>query len=70
MSPANRRARPVFRRYKSLQLAVGTQATLGKSTFLGPSQNLAVSLVFEVMGEERFNRTMEDYERIKARLPP
>ena len=48
----------------------GAQATLGKSTFLGPSQNLAVSLVFEVMEEERYNRTMEDYERIKARLPP
>jgi hypothetical protein len=42
---------------------------LGKSTFLGPSQNLAVSLVFEVMGEERYNRTMEEYEQIKARLP-
>jgi hypothetical protein len=29
-----------------------------------------VSLVFEAMGEEQINRTMEDYEQIKARLPP
>jgi hypothetical protein len=33
-------------------------------------QNIALELVFEVMGEERINRSREEYMEIAAKLPP
>jgi len=39
-------------------------------TFPDPIQNLALGLVFEVMGERRLNRTYSEYEDIAERLPP
>src|SRR5689334_15348268 len=36
---------------------------------LTPIQNLAVNLVFEVLGEKRENRTAQEYRDIAARLP-
>ena len=33
-------------------------------------ENLAVSLVFSAVGEERINRSMGDYLAIASRLPP
>lgn len=35
-----------------------------------PNQNIALALVFEVMGEEQMNRGYEEYMAIAARLPP
>lgn len=37
--------------------------------FLQPYENLALSLIFEVMGETRFNRSSGEYMAIAARLP-
>lgn len=37
--------------------------------FLEPYENIALSLIFEVMGESRFNRTHNEYIAIAARLP-
>lgn len=39
-------------------------------TFPTPHQNIALDLVFLVMGEERLNRTQQEYLDIAARLPP
>lgn len=39
------------------------------SRFLQPAESLALSLIFEVMGESRFNRTSGEYMAIAARLP-
>ena len=33
-------------------------------------QNIALSLIFAVMGECRYNRTFDEYMAIAARLPP
>jgi hypothetical protein len=33
-------------------------------------QDVAVSLVFEFMGESRYNRTFDEYAAIIAKLPP
>jgi hypothetical protein len=33
-------------------------------------QNIALDLIFAVMGEERINRTYDEYMAIAARLPP
>ena len=33
-------------------------------------QNIALSLIFAVMGECRYNRTLDEYMAIAARLPP
>ena len=33
-------------------------------------QNIALSLVFDVMGESRYNRSYQEYMEIAARLPP
>lgn len=41
-----------------------------RQAFPTPIQNLALNLVFEVMGEDRENRTAQEYEDIAARLPP
>jgi hypothetical protein len=38
--------------------------------FLTPIQNIAINLVFAVMGERRCNRTRDEYDAISARLPP
>jgi len=38
--------------------------------FPTPIQNLALGLVFEVMGERRLNRTYSEYEDFAERLPP
>jgi hypothetical protein len=38
--------------------------------FPTPYQNIALDLTFLVMGEERINRTQEEYFDIAARLPP
>jgi len=37
----------------------------------GPTstQNIAINLIFEWMGEERYNRTYEEYMNIAKRLP-
>lgn len=34
-----------------------------------PFQNIALDLVFEVIGEERINRTHKEYMEIAAKLP-
>ena len=39
-------------------------------TFPTPHQNIALDLVFLVMGEERLNRTRQEYFDIAAQLPP
>lgn len=41
-----------------------------RATTLTPIQNLALELVFEVMGEQRLNRRYDEYMAIAARLPP
>ena len=33
-------------------------------------EDIALGLVFECAGEDRYNRTLEDYEAIAAALPP
>lgn len=38
--------------------------------FPTPVQNKVLDLVFEIMHEERINRTYEEYMAIAARLPP
>jgi hypothetical protein len=38
--------------------------------FPTPIQDIALNLVFAVMGERRINRTYEEYMAIAARLPP
>lgn len=40
------------------------------SAFPTMVQNIALDLVFEVMGEGRINRTTEEYHAIARRLPP
>jgi len=35
-----------------------------------PVEDIALSLIFGVMGEERVNRTYDDYVKIAAALPP
>ena len=35
-----------------------------------PIQNIALSLIFQVVGESRYNRTAADYMAIASRLPP
>jgi hypothetical protein len=40
-----------------------------RKPFPTPIQNIALDLVFEVMGEERVNRTSQEYRAIAARLP-
>jgi hypothetical protein len=37
--------------------------------FPTPIQNLALKLIFAVMGESRFSRTPDEYKAIAARLP-
>jgi hypothetical protein len=37
---------------------------------LTPAHNLALSLLFDALGMNRANRTHEEYQRIKAALPP
>lgn len=37
--------------------------------FLQPHENNALSLIFQFMGESRYNRTYADYMAIAARLP-
>jgi hypothetical protein len=37
--------------------------------FLTPRENLALDLVFDVLGESRFNRHMDEYRAIAARTP-
>jgi hypothetical protein len=41
-----------------------------RSPFLTPIQEIALNLIFVVMGENRFNRSYEEYVGIAARLPP
>ena len=41
-----------------------------KQLFLTPIQNIAMNLVFAVMGEYRFNRTQQEYAAIAAKLRP
>ena len=41
-----------------------------RKSFPTPIQNIALDLVFEVMGEERINRTDKEYMEIAAKLPP
>jgi hypothetical protein len=44
---------------------------MGKhSQFPTPIQNIALHLIFAVMGEDRINRTYDEYMAIAARLPP
>lgn len=50
--------------------AFGVLAVKPRSLTLTPIQNLALDLVFEVVGEERINRRYEEYLAIAARLPP
>jgi len=38
--------------------------------FPTPIQDIAINLTFAVMGEERVNRTYDEYMAIAARLPP
>ena len=38
--------------------------------FLTMQEDLALSLIFEYVGESRYNRTIEEYEAIAAKLPP
>jgi hypothetical protein len=38
--------------------------------FLGMKEDLALSLIFEFVGEYRYNRATEEYEAIAANLPP
>lgn len=38
--------------------------------FLTMQEDLALSLIFEYVGESRYNRTIEEYEAIAANLPP
>jgi hypothetical protein len=33
-------------------------------------QNYALSLIFDLIGESRYNRTLEEYAEIASRLPP
>jgi len=40
-----------------------------RSQFPTPVQDIALNLVFAVMGESRINRTYDDYMAIAARLP-
>jgi hypothetical protein len=39
------------------------------SQFLTSKENIALNLIFEWMGESRFNRTMDEYISIASRLP-
>jgi hypothetical protein len=39
------------------------------SHFLSPKENIALNLIFEWLGESRFNRTYEEYVAIAWRLP-
>jgi hypothetical protein len=41
-----------------------------KQWFLTPIQEIAVNLVFKVIGEQRNGRTQEEYATIAAKLPP
>jgi hypothetical protein len=38
--------------------------------FPTPIENIVLNAVFHLMDEERFDRTHEEYEQIKKRLPP
>jgi hypothetical protein len=40
------------------------------SSFPTPIQDIALNLIFRVMGERRCNRTREEYAAIAAKLPP
>jgi hypothetical protein len=46
-----------------------TQKSL-KTRFPTPEENIALSLIFEWLGESPINRTMEEYMDIASRLPP
>jgi hypothetical protein len=35
-----------------------------------PLEELALDLLFEALGESRYNRSPEDYERLCALIPP
>jgi hypothetical protein len=54
-------------REERLDIPSGTQMT---ARFLTPIQDIAINLVFAVMGERRCNRTRDEYDAISARLPP
>ena len=41
-----------------------------RQQFPTPIQNIALNLVFAVLGEHRFNRTYDEYMNIAAKLPP
>jgi hypothetical protein len=41
-----------------------------RAQFTTPIQDIALNLMFAVMGEKRFNRTYDEYMDIAARLPP
>jgi len=41
-----------------------------RKSFLTAIQNIALDQVFDVMGEERINRTPKEYMEIAAQLPP
>jgi hypothetical protein len=41
-----------------------------RSQFPTPIQDIALNAIFAVMGEERINRSHEEYMDIAARLPP
>jgi hypothetical protein len=43
---------------------------MAKQLFLTPIQNIALNLVFKVMNERRFNRSLAEYLSIAAKLPP
>jgi hypothetical protein len=38
--------------------------------FLTSLEDNALSLVFELVGQSRYNRTLEEYGQIASRLPP
>ena len=41
-----------------------------KQLFLTPVQDIAINLIFRVMGESRVNRTLAEYAAIAAKLQP
>ena len=43
---------------------------MSKQLFLTPIQDIAVNLVFRVIGEHRNGRTQQEYAAIAAKLPP
>jgi hypothetical protein len=49
--------------------ALGGHMTKSTNGFPTPIQNIALNLIFAVMGECRFNRTAHEYADIAARLP-